>query len=124
MSSTDTPTLEQVYELLKSLAEYVMNQVPTRREVMTRDELDERFGGLEARLAELERRLDEKADKKDVEQIYTILDGVIQRLDELQIEQKATNAAFVRLEERVARLEQHVGLVREAVAEYGKRKGM
>ncbi|MCJ7509163.1 MAG: hypothetical protein MUO85_10640 [candidate division Zixibacteria bacterium] len=74
------PTLKKTHELLEKLVEYVMNEVPTRRdvdgkidklaeyvmneipkksEVMTKRELEKRF-------QQIERELERKADRKDL----------------------------------------------------------
>ena len=61
-------TLEKTYALLEKLAEYVMNEVPTRKE-------------MDAKLACLERRLEEKADKQDVKRLEEKVDRIIEGMD-------------------------------------------
>ena len=96
-------TLEKTYDLLEKLAEYVMTEVPTRRE------MNERFGQVDERLRLIEYQLEQKADKKDLEEaknsIHTILDAMTRRIDDMQIEQKAFIIGLQRLEDRVVVLE-------------------
>ena len=103
-------TVEKTHALLKQLAEYVMNEVPNKSEVATKDEMNARFEQVDRRFALMEQRLEklelEKADKKDIETILTILDKQSKQLDIIRTEQVAFNHAFRRLEKRVEALEQ------------------
>ena len=103
-------TLEKTHALLEKLAEYVMNEVPNKSEVATKDEMNARFEQVDRRFALMEQRLEklelEKADKKDIETILTILDKQSKQLDIIRTEQVAFNHAFRRLEKRVEALEQ------------------
>ena len=98
--------LNKTHELLEKLANYVMNEVPTKKEV------DERF-------RQIENELDQKADKKDLfviqedllllkENVALIINGmdaVSKNLDDMRIEQKAFISGLQRLEDRVEKLE-------------------
>ena len=95
-------SLEKTYALLEKLTEYVMNEVPKKSEVPTKDEMNARFALMEQRLERLEL---EKADKKDIETIINILDKQTKQLDIIRTEQVAFDHAFSRLEKRVEILE-------------------
>ena len=95
-------TIEKTHDLLEKLAEYVMNEVPTRREM---NELPTKHEMYEA--------LEKKADKKDVEKIKqginTLLNGMdaqAKQLDIIRTEQVTTNAALQRHEKRITSLEE------------------
>ena len=109
------PTLKKTHELLEKLTEYMMNEVPTKREV-------------EKRFQEIERELERKADKKDLvivqkdlvvvkkelsvvrddllnvkENVCMILngmDGMVKSLDDIRTEQSAFIADLRRIENR------------------------
>ena len=98
-------TLEKMHALLEKLAEYVMNEVPRKDDVPTKNELNEKIW-------QLQQAIDPKADKKDVEMLQNdlrkLLDGqddMIKQLDIIRTEQYAFNAAFKRVEKRVEVLE-------------------
>jgi len=98
-------TLEKMHALLEKLAEYVMNEVPRKDDVPTKNELNEKIW-------QLQQAIDQKADKKDVEMLQNdlrkLLDGqddMIKQLDIIRTEQYAFNAAFKRVEKRVEVLE-------------------
>jgi len=111
------PALKKTHELLEKLAEYVMNEVPTKQEV-------------EKRFQQIERELERKADKKDLiivqeelsgvkEDLSTLkenvgmilngMDGMVKRLDVIQTEQSAFISGLRRVEKRVEALEKKVG---------------
>ena len=90
-------TLEKTHALLEKLAEYVMNEVPTRRE------MNVRFEQVERKLETIE---EEKADKKDIRTILNGMDAQVKQLDIIRTEQVATNAALQRHEKRIATLEE------------------
>ena len=103
-------TLEKTHALLEKLAEYVMNEVPTKRDVDARfAQVDGRFEQIDRRFALMEQRLDklelEKADKQDIETILNILDKQTNQLDIIRTEQVAFDHAFRRLEKRLEILE-------------------
>jgi len=102
-------SLEKTYALLEKLTEYVMNEVPNKSEVPTKDEMNVRFEQVDRRFAFMEQRLErlelEKADKKDIETIINILDKQTKQLDIIRTEQVAFDHAFSRLEKRVEILE-------------------
>ena len=103
-------TLEKTHALLEKLAEYVMNEVPTKREVDARfNQVDERFQKVYDAIWELK---EEKADKKDIEIIQQKLDKIlkgmdsqIKQLDIIRTEQYATSATLDRHEHRLDALE-------------------
>ena len=102
--SDSTP--EKTHALLEKLAEYIMNEVPTRQEVNARFEnIDARFVQLEMRLDKLEQ---EKADKQDIQLILDGMDAQAKQLDIIRTEQAATNAALLRHEKRITALEEKV----------------
>ena len=96
----ELPTRQEVDGKIDKLAEYVMNEVPTKKE-------------LNHSLKTLQIVLDQKADKKDVDEIrqdlQIIINGMdkqVQQLDIIRTEQVAFDQAFNRLEKRVEKLEQ------------------
>jgi chromosome segregation ATPase len=104
-------TLEKTHALLEKLAEYVMTEVPTQRE------MDKRFDDIDKRFERIEKQLDQlretKADKKDIidlkRQLNVLTMGMDKLVGEVQInrtEQKAFDAALHRLESRIDDLEQ------------------
>ena len=103
-------TPEKTHALLEKLAEYVMNEVPTRRE------MDQRFEGIDKRFERIALQLDqiqkEKADKADVIEIKQQLDIMMTNMDKLvgdvqisRTEQKAFDVALQRLEKRIDDIE-------------------
>ncbi len=90
-------SLEKVHNLLKKLAEYVMNKVPTNRKV------DARFEQVERKLEKIK---EEKADKKDVRAILNGMDAQAKQLDIIRTEQTAFHSAFNRIEKKVTNLEE------------------
>jgi len=102
----EVPTRREVDAKIDKLAEYVLNEVPTKKEV------DEKFQKVYDAIWNLEEKVDQKADKKDVEMLMNnlreLLDGqdeVIKQLDIIRTEQYAFNAGLNRIEERVESLE-------------------
>ncbi len=86
-------TLEKLHDLLEKLAEYVMTELPTRKE-------------MDAKLAQ-------KADKKDLEilgkkvdNIIDILDAQSKRLDTIQQELESISRTLDIHENRLGDLEQ------------------
>ena len=113
-------TLEKTHALLERVAEYVMNKVPTKKEVDERfqriderfEKVDEKFDKVYDAIWNVKEELNQKADKRDVDtlknQLGQLLDGqdeMIKQLDIIRTEQYSFNAAFNRLEERVESLE-------------------
>ena len=99
-------TLEKTHKLLEKLAEHVVNKVPTREEIITKEEFSKAINYLH-------RELDKKADKKDVEKIKqginTLLEGMdaqVKQLDIIRTEQVAFHSAFNRIEKRVTNWEE------------------
>ncbi len=92
-------TLEKSHALLKQLAEYVMNEVPTKKEVY------EKFQRIFNEIWDLKEKIDQKADKNDIQKILGGQDNMVKQLDIIRTEQVAFNHAFRRLEKRVEVLE-------------------
>jgi len=90
-------TPEKTHALLEKLAEYVMNEVPTRRE------MNSRFRQVEEKLDKIEQG---KADKHDIQRILDGMDAQAKQLDIIRTEQAATNAALLRHEKRITALEE------------------
>ena len=100
-------TLEQTHALLEKLAEYVMNEVPRKSEVPTKQEMNERFEQMDSRFEQVEDRIDrladyvlteipgikdqleQKADKRDIQIILNGLDKQAQQLEIIRTEQVA-----------------------------------
>ena len=102
------PTLKNTHELLEKLATYVMNEVPTKREIERR--FQEVNLEMEKRFQQIDRELERKADKEDLiivkenlsnvkEELSTVkenvrmilngMDGMAKSLDDIRTEQKA-----------------------------------
>jgi len=124
------PTLKKTYDLMEKLADYVMNEVPSKSEVATKseveklaeyvmkevpskEELEIRLGKIrleiEKRIQKIEDKLDQKADKKDIQMILNGMDGMAKSLDDIRIEQKAFISGLRRVEKRVEILEKKAG---------------
>ena len=98
-------TIEKTHDLLEKLAEYVMNEVPTRREMNVRFEnIDARFVRLETELQET--RQDVQETKENVRSMLNGMDAQAKQLDIIRTEQVATNAALQRHEKRITALEE------------------
>jgi len=121
-------TSEKTHALLEKLSEYVMRELPTRREVdgkidklaeyvmhevPNRKELEMRLGEvrleIEKRIQRIEEKLDQKADKKDIQMILNGMDSMVKSLDDIRTEQKAFISGLRRVEKRVEALEKKVG---------------
>ena len=121
------PTIEKTHELLEKLAEYVMNEVPTKREMEQR--FQEVNQEMEKRFQQIDRELERKADKEDFiivkeelsdvkEELSTVkenvrmilngMDGMAKSLDVIRTEQKAFISGLRRVEKRVEVLEKRV----------------
>lgn len=123
-------TLEKIHALLEKLAEYVMNEVPRKSEVPTKQEMNARFEQVDSRFEQMDSRfekvedridrladyvlteipgikdqLEQKADKRDIQIILNGLDKNAKQLDIIRTEQVAFHHAFRRLEKRVEVLE-------------------
>ena len=103
-------TPEDTHALVEKLIEYVMNEVPTNKVINEKfEQVDKKFEQLNKRLEIIE---DQKADKKDIEElkgkvnlIISGMDKQAQQLDNIRTEQVATNSALLRHEERITALE-------------------
>ena len=106
-------TPEKTHALLEKLAEYVINEVSTKKEV------DDKIGKVDEKIERLRKyienevptkiefyeELNKKADKKDIQKILDGQDAMVNQLDIIRTEQYAFNAAFNRREKRVETLE-------------------
>lgn len=109
-------TFKKMHELLEKLAAYVMNEVPKKNEVMTKQELEKRFNelkleiklDLDKRFQHMESELETKADKGDIQLILEGMDGIVKEFDIMRTEQKAFLSGIRRLENRVEELERKV----------------
>jgi hypothetical protein len=108
-------SLEQTHALLKKLAEYVMNEVPRKSEVPTKQEMNERFTQVDVRFERMARVLADKADKKDIEIVQQKLDKILEGMDSqvglldiIRTEQYATSATLDRHEQRLGKLEANI----------------
>ena len=89
-------TPEKTHQLLEKLAEYVMNEVPRKSEVATKQEMNVRFDQVENRLDRVESN------------VNLILDGMDTQVKEQEIlktEQVAIKSGLRRVEKRVDNLE-------------------
>jgi len=88
-------TLEKTHALLEKLAEYVMNEVPTRKEV------NERFGQIDKRFEQIDKRF-EQIDKRfeKIEERFSQIDKRFEKIEE-QIEQILKQLDLIRTEQRV-----------------------
>jgi methyl-accepting chemotaxis protein len=96
-------TPEKTHQLLEKLADYVMNEVPKKSEVASKEELG-------AVRQELKTDSDElRQDMQNIKgSLNTLLDGMdkqVQQLDMIRTEQVSFNQAFKRVETRVEKLE-------------------
>jgi len=99
-------TSEKTHALLEKLAEYVMNEVPNKKELEMR--LGEVRLEIEKRIQKVEEQLDQKADKKDIQMILNGMDAMAKNLDDIRTEQKAFISGLRRVEERVETLEKKI----------------
>ena len=105
---------------IDKLAEYVLNEVATKKEVDEKfqkvdekfqkvdekfQKVDEKFERVFNEIWNLKEKMDQKADKKDIQKILDGQDAMVNQLDIIRTEQYAFNAAFTRIEERVESLE-------------------
>ena len=82
-------TPEKTHALLEKLAEYVMNEVPTRREMKQRFEgIDKRFDGIDQRLDGVDQRLN----------------GMDLRFEGIEQKFKGVDRQFGRIDERLDRM--------------------
>ena len=90
MAEADS-TSEKTHELLEKLSNYVMKELPTRREVD--DKIDKLAEYVMEKIPSIEQKLEEKADKKDVQRLLDGQDKIIGELDPIRTEQAAFNPA-------------------------------
>ena len=108
-------TPEKTHKLLEKLAEHVMNNVPTKKEMNARfeqvdrrfDQVDKRFEHVESRLDHVERDVSET--KRDVKLILDGMDAQAKDTEILKTEQIAIKSGLTRVEKRVDSLEKKVG---------------
>ena len=96
-------TLEKTHALLKKLAEYVMNEVATKKELVQKADKND-FIVLKQDVDEI--RQDVKENKKKLNIIIDGMDTQIKQLDIIRTEQVATNVALQRHEKRITVLEE------------------
>ena len=103
-------TPAKTHQLLEKLAEYVMNEVPRKSEVATKQEMNARFDRVDRRFDQVDQRFDQVEQRLDhVERdVNLILDGMDSQLKETEIlktEQMALKSGLSRVETRVEKLE-------------------
>ena len=91
-------TLEKTHSLLEKLADYVMNETPTKRE------MDARFDQVEKRLDRVES--DVRDTRRDVKLILDGMDTQVKDMEILKTEQIALKSGLGRVEKRVDSLEE------------------
>jgi polyphosphate kinase 2 (PPK2 family) len=114
-------TPEKTHKLLEKLADYVMNEVPRKSEVPTKQEMNARFEQVDRRFEQVDRRFDQveqrldhvesvvQETKKDVKLILDGMDSQIKEGEILKTEQVAIKSGLRRVEKRVDVLEKKVG---------------
>ena len=90
-------TFKKTHELLEKLAEYVMNEVVTKRD------FDKDFEQVDKHFEQLEENV--KETKEDVRLILEGMDAQVKQKAILKIEQIETKSGLKRLEKRVDNLE-------------------
>ena len=100
-------TSEKTHSLLEKLVNYVMNEVPNKKELEIL--LGEVQLEIVKRIQKVEEHLDQKASKEDIQIILNSLDAMLKNLDDILTEQKAFISGLRRLEKRVDTLEKTVG---------------
>jgi len=94
-------TPEKTHKLLEKLAEHVMNNVPTKKEMNARfEQVDRRLDRVES---------DVKETKRDVKLILDGMDAQVKDTEILKTEQVAIKSGLKRVEKRVDVLEKKVG---------------
>jgi len=121
-------TPEKTHALLEKLAEYVMTEVPTKREMEARfegvhrrfEDVNKRFEGVNKRFEGVDRRFDQmdrhfdqlESDvhetKENVKKILNGMDSQVKELEILRTEQVAIKSGLARVERRVDVLEKVV----------------
>jgi hypothetical protein len=100
-------TLEKTYALLEKLTEYVMNELPTRKEMDAKlshleARLDARMDQMDTRMDQMEARMNQKFDK-----IIERMDVMAGELANQRIEWKAISKTLDVHNDRLGKLEQH-----------------
>ena len=77
-------SLEQTHALLEKLAEYVMNEVPTKRDVDTRfNQIDEKFQQVDERFQQVDERFQQVDERfQQVDERFDKNDERFQKIDE------------------------------------------
>ena len=86
------PNLKKTHELLEKLAVYVMNEVPKKGEVPTKQEMNEGFQRVEKEINEV---------KHNVNRILEGMDSQAKQAEILKTEQAAIKSGLSRVERRV-----------------------
>ena len=98
-------TPEKTHALLERLAEYVMNEVATKKELNQKADKND-FIVLKHEIDKV--RQDVKENKAILNIIIESMDAQAKQLDIIRTEQAATNAALLRHEKRITVLEEKV----------------
>ncbi len=94
-------TPEKTHALLEKMASYVMNEVPTKKEMNQRfEQVDVRFNRVENDLLET---------KQGVKSILNGMDNTVKDMEILRTEQIAIHSGLRRMENRVGGLEKRAG---------------
>jgi len=122
-------TLKKTHKLLEKLSEYVINEIPKRNETATKSEVEKLAEyvmnevpnkeeleiylaevrlEIEKRIQKVKDKIDQKADKKDIQVILNGMDAMAKNLDNMNIEQKAFISGLMRIEKRVESLEKKI----------------
>ena len=104
-------TLEKVHDMLEKLAAYVMNEVPTRREMNERfEQIDKRFEEIDRRFEQIDKRFEqidkrfEQIDRR-FEQIDKRFDSIGKQLEIIRSQQSVFTKTFEWHNERLELLE-------------------
>ena len=96
-------TPEKTHALLEKLAEYVMNEVATKKELEQKADKND-FIVLKQEIDKV--RQDVKENKAILNIIIESMDAQAKQLDIIRTEQTATNTALLRHEKRITALEE------------------
>lgn len=77
---------------------------------MSEDQFTKLFKYIEKRLDVIEDKLDQKADKVDVQRLIDTIDSFVKRIEDSDTEQAARDAQFVRLVEWARKVSEKTGV--------------
>ncbi|NIA31907.1 MAG: hypothetical protein GWP06_18600 [Actinobacteria bacterium] len=112
MSTRQNVTLEQIHALLEKLAEYVMNQVPTRAEMDKRfEQIDKRFKQMDKRFEQIDKRF-EQVDKRfgQIDKRFEQVDKRFEQIDK----------RFEQVDKQLHEIRQQIDLIRTGQAVFTK----